>query len=149
MSNVYLLILLALLAGVAAPLQTSANNRLTDFAGSPVLASFISFVVGTVSLFLYVVLSGVPPSNIAALREAPIAAWTGGLLGAFFVVSTVILLPRLGVAMTFGLVVAGQMTVSLFIDHFGLLGAPVKEMNIPRFAGILLITAGVVLIRRF
>lgn len=149
MSNIYFLIILALLAGVAAPLQTSANNRLTDLAGSPVLASLVSFGVGTLSLFIYALLAGVPLASVTNLREAPAFAWTGGILGAFFVVSTVILLPRLGVAMTFALVVAGQMAVSLLIDHFGLFGTPVKEVSLARFAGIVLITAGVVLIRRF
>jgi len=41
------------------------------------------------------------------------------------------------------------MLVTLVIDHYGLLGVPVKEISLGRVAGILLITAGVVLIRRF
>ena len=52
-------------------------------------------------------------------------------------------------AMTFGLVVAGQMLVSLAFDHFGLLGVEEKPVNIPRILGALLVAAGVVLIRRF
>ena len=51
--------------------------------------------------------------------------------------------------MTFSLIIAGQMIVTLIIDHFGLLGVPVKEVSIARIGGILLITAGVVLIRRY
>ena len=73
----------------------------------------------------------------------------GGLLGAFFVAATVTLVPRLGVAMTFSLIVAGQMIVTLIIDHYGLLGVPVKEVNLARIAGIVLIAGGVVLIRKF
>ena len=63
--------------------------------------------------------------------------------------STVVLVPRLGVALTFSLIIAGQMLVTLVIDHFGLLGVPVKEVTLARIGGILLITAGVVLIRKF
>ncbi|HEX6278510.1 MAG TPA: DMT family transporter, partial [Pyrinomonadaceae bacterium] len=84
-----------------------------------------------------------------AAKEAPAIAWVGGLLGAFFVASAVTLVPRLGVAMTFSLIIAGQMLVTLVIDHFGLLGVPVKEVSLPRVAGILLITAGVIVIRKF
>ena len=40
------------------------------------------------------------------------------------------LVPRLGVAMTFSLIIAGQMIVTLVIDHFGLLGVPVKEVSL-------------------
>ena len=56
---------------------------------------------------------------------------------------------RLGVAMTFSLFIAGQMIVTLVIDHFGLLGIPEKSISLPRLAGIALITGGVILIRKF
>ena len=60
-----------------------------------------------------------------------------------------ILAPRLGVALTFVLVVAGQMMVSLIVDHYGLLGLPVKHINWQRLVGVALLVAGVLLIRRF
>ena len=149
MSNTFFYILAALAAGVMMPTQAATNNKMAGFVDSPVLAALISFAVGTVALFVYVLLSGTPLTNLSAVREAPMIAWIGGLLGAFFVAATVALVPRLGVAMTFSLIIAGQMLVTLVIDHFGLLGVPVKEVSPARIAGILLITAGVVLIRRF
>ena len=149
MSNIYFYILLALAAGAMMPTQAATNNKMAMIVDSPVLSAFISFVVGTVALLVYLLVSGVPLGNLAASKEAPAIAWVGGLLGAFFVASAVTLVPRLGVAMTFSLIVAGQMLVTLVIDHFGLLGVPVKEINLPRLGGILLITAGVVLIRKF
>lgn len=149
MSNTYLFILLALAAGAMMPTQAATNNKMAMVVDSPVLSAFISFVVGTVALFAYVLISGIPLGNLSAAKEAPAIAWIGGLLGAFFVASAVTLVPRLGVAMTFSLIIAGQMLVTLVIDHFGLLGVPVKEVSLPRVGGILLITAGVVLIRRF
>jgi transporter family-2 protein len=149
MSNTYLYILLALVAGAMMPTQAATNNKMAAVVDSPILSAFISFFVGTVALFLYVLISGTPLANIASAREAPAVAWVGGLLGAFFVTSAVVLVPRLGVAMTFSLIIAGQMMVTLIIDHFGLLGVPVKEVSLARVAGIALIAAGVVLIRKF
>ena len=149
MSNTYFFILLALAAGAMMPTQAATNNKMAMVVDSPILSAFISFVVGTVALFAYVLISGVPLGNLSAAKEAPALAWIGGLLGAFFVASAVTLVPRLGVAMTFSLIIAGQMLVTLVIDHFGLLGVPVKEVSLPRIGGILLITAGVVLIRRY
>lgn len=149
MSNNYLFFLIALLAGAMMPTQAVTNNKMAAFVDSPILAAFISFFVGTVALFVYLVLAGTPLSNIASAKDAPAIAWVGGFLGAFFVAATVSLVPRLGVAMTFSLIIAGQMLVTLVIDHFGLLGVPVKEVSIARIGGILLITAGVILIRRF
>jgi hypothetical protein len=37
--------------------------------------------------------------------------------------------------MTFSLIIAGQMIVTLIIDHFGLLGVPVKEVTLARIGG--------------
>ena len=149
MSNAYFYLLLALIAGTMMPTQAAINNKLAAAVDSPILAAFVSFFVGTIGLLIYLLASGVPISNLASAKNAPAIAWIGGLLGAFFVTSTVVLVPRLGVAMTFSLIIAGQMIVTLIIDHFGLLGVPVKEINFERVAGVLLITAGVVLIRKF
>ncbi len=149
MSNIYFYLLVALLAGAMMPTQAATNNKMAAFVESPVLAAFISFAVGTAALFVYLLLAGVPLANLSGVREAPLVTWAGGLLGAFFVAATVSLVPRLGVAMTFSLIIAGQMIVTLVIDHFGLLGIPVKEISFARIGGILLITAGVILIRRY
>lgn len=137
------------MAGATMPTQAATNNKMAAFVESPILSAFISFAVGTVALFAYIIVSGVPLGNLSAAKDAPAIAWIGGLLGAFFVTAAVALMPKLGVAMTFSILIAGQMIVTLFIDHFGLLGVPIKEISIARVGGILLITAGVILIRKF
>ena len=147
--NNYFFIILAVLAGMMMPTQAAVNNKLAGAVGSPILAAFISFLVGTIALFLYIVASGIPLGDLFSAKDASIVAWTGGLLGAFFVAATVTLVPRLGVALTFSLLIAGQMLVTLVIDHFGLLGVPVKEANLPRLLGVSFIMIGVILIRKF
>lgn len=145
----YFFIILAIAAGVMMPTQAAINNKLAQAVESPVLAAFISFAVGTAALFLYILATGVPLANLALAKNAPLVAWTGGLLGAFFVAATVTVVARLDVALTFSLIIAGQMLITLVIDHFGLLGVEVKEINLPRLLGVTLITIGVILIRRF
>jgi transporter family-2 protein len=149
MSNTYLYLLIALLAGAMMPTQAATNGRMASFVESPILAALISIAVGTVAHFVYALLSAETLSSLAAAKDAPPIAWIGGFLGAFFVASAVMLVPRIGVAMTFSLLIAGQMIVTLVIDHFGLFGIPVKEVSLARIGGILFITAGVVLIRKF
>jgi transporter family-2 protein len=149
MSAIYFYLLLALLAGAMMPTQAAINSKLAGYVASPISAAFISFVVGTVGLFVYMVATGTPLNSLVNIKDAPPIAWIGGLLGAFFVASTVILAPRIGVAMTFSLIVAGQMLITLVLDHFGFLGLPVKEISLPRVGGVLLIVVGVAIIRRF
>jgi transporter family-2 protein len=147
--NNYFFIILAILAGVMMPTQAAINNKLAEAVESPILSALISFAVGTIALLVYSLATGVPLGNLASAKNAPLVAWTGGLLGAFFVAATVTVVARLEVALTFSLIIAGQMLITLVIDHFGFLGVPVKEINIPRLLGVTLITVGVILIRRF
>lgn len=149
MSNNYLYLLLAFAAGAMIPTQAATNNKMAAVVDSPILAAFISFVVGTVALFIYLIASGIPIGNLSSVGTAPPIAWVGGLLGAFFVTMTILLAPRLGVAVTFSLIIAGQMLATIIIDQFGLFGLSVQTISFPRIAGVLLITAGVVLVRKF
>lgn len=129
MSWVYFL--LAILAGTMMPTQGAINNKLATYVQSPLLAALISFAVGTLALLIYVMLSGIPLSQIASAKSAPLISWVGGLLGAFFVTAVIVSVPRLGVALTFSLVILGQMVATLPIDHFGFLGMAVREINLP------------------
>lgn len=134
---------------MAIPTQAAINGKLAESVQNPVSAAFVSFAVGTLALFVYMLLAGVPLSNLGAAKGAPLVAWVGGFLGAFFVSVMTTTAPRIGVALAFSLAVGGQMLAALLIDHFGWLGVPVKEINLARVAGAALITVGVILIRRF
>ena len=147
--NNYFFIILAILAGMVMPTQAAINNKLAEYVESPILSAFISFAVGTLALFLYILAAGIPLGNLVNAKNAPLVAWLGGILGAFFVTATVVLVPKIGVALTFCLIIAGQMLVTLVIDHFGVFGVPEKPVSVLRVVGAALITIGVVLIRKF
>lgn len=150
MTQNWIFLLLAIGAGIVVPMQAIINNKLTRFVEHPLIAVFISFIIGTLAILAYIFAAGIPLSNsVAPLKNAPLIAWMGGILGAFYITSVVFLIPRLGVALTFSLIIAGQMLITVVIDHFGLLGVPVHNINWQRFFGIVLITCGVILVRRF
>ncbi|MEK4366592.1 DMT family transporter [Paenibacillus amylolyticus] len=138
----------ALLAGMALPTQFSVNSQLRTVVGSPITASAISFTVGAVSLIIISFFTRGPLVKKEWL-EAPLWMWTGGLLGAFYVLATTILMPRIGVAATVGYVLAGQVIISIIIDHFGLVGATMHAINLPRMVGALLVIAGVIIVQKF
>lgn len=149
MSNQYLLIAVALVVGAMLPLQVGVNAKLADSVASSLLSALLSFCVGTLALLTYVIITGVPLANAANAKNASPIAWVGGLLGAFYVAMSIILLPKLGVAMTVSLIIAGQMLMSVVMDHFGLLGVPVREVTTARIAGVLLVFIGVLLIKKY
>ena len=98
MPTTWFFILLAVVAGAMMPTQAAVNNKLAFFVQHPVLAAFISFAVGTLALFLYILTTGIPLNQLAGAKNAPMAAWMGGICGAFFVATVVVLVPRFGVA---------------------------------------------------
>jgi len=144
----YLYITLSVLAGCVLPFQGTINGKLGNSIASPVYASFLSFLVGTVGLFVYGNIAQ-GPFKIQSLKNLPLYEWSGGILGAFYVLVVVLMLPRLGAALTFSLIVAGQMVVSILLDHTGFLVASQHPINTWRVLGLALIVGGVILVRKF
>ena len=140
-------ILLAIVAGVCVPVQAGINARLNLWTASPVLAATISFAVGTVGLVMYALIMRIPLPPLSASLPTPFWVWTGGLLGAFFVASTIILAPKLGATTMLAALLAGQMVSAILLDHFGLLGFPVHPISLLRIIGVILVFAGILLIR--
>ncbi len=138
------LMLLAALGGMAIALQALVNARLQLAVGNSVLAATISFAVGLVGLLLVLPLQSDGPQT---LSQAPWWAWIGGLLGAFYIVISILLLPRIGAAALISSAVLGQMLFSLVADHYGILGTQVRTASPSRMLGAALLIAGVFLIR--
>lgn len=141
------LYLLAIVAGLMLPVQAGLNSEMGRVLKSPVYASIVSFVAGLIALLLYGFITRMPFGNLKEGLTLPWYYWVGGVLGAFYVYGLIVLTPRLGVALTFGLTVAAQMSFSLVMDHFGWLDVPVAPVSWPRVLGVALIIGGVVLIR--
>lgn len=146
--NPSLLSLIAVvLAGGATALQAPTNARLATAVSSPVNAAFVSFAVGTVALGLLALALQTRP-DVAAAKALPWWTWIGGLYGCVFVVAAAWGVPRLGVALTITLMVAGQLLASLLLDHFGAMGVPRQPINWSKIAGVALVIAGALLVRR-
>lgn len=141
-------IALAFFSGAFLPIQGGLNARLGKAIESPVHASMISFIVGAVALVLYVLLTG-QTISWAGVKTAPSYVWLGGLLGAFYVTVIVMAFPRLGPGLTFGLVIAGQMIVSVLLEHFNVLVAQPQPVSYMRMLGIAMVVGGVLVIRKF
>ncbi len=139
---------MALALGAVLPIQAAINARLARTAGNPVMAAFISFAVGTIALMLFLIIAGQFHLRLN-YTWSPWWIWTGGLLGTFFVAGIVILLPKLGVVLSFSLVLAGQMFVAILIDQFGWMGMEVREISAGKIIGAVLLIIGVVLIRKY
>ena len=138
---------MALAIGLAFALQSGINASLGRTVGSAVFAALVSFSVGTIALIGASVAMG-QMGAIATLRSVPVWMWlSGGLLGACVVYGSIFLVPRIGVAALAAFVIAGQLAAAAVIDHFGVFGVPVHEINLLRIVGIAMLFAGALLVR--
>ena len=146
-------ILLAFCGGVFLAFQIGVNAQLRIWTGHPISATlislFFSFCTGFVILLIYALTSHFHLPSFEKLRQAPWWAWTGGTLGVLYVWLTIVLAPRLGAALLIALIVAGQLTASLVIDHYGWAGFTHHPISLWRICGAFLLISGVILIRRF
>ena len=138
------LLLFAALGGAAIALQALVNARLQQNAANPVLAATISFGVGFAALLL---LLFTQPRTANTLGQAPWWAWMGGMLGAYYIVMSILLIPRIGAAALISSAVLGQMVFSLIADHYGFLGVQIRHASPARLLGAAMLIGGVFLIR--
>jgi transporter family-2 protein len=141
-------IALAFVAGSLLPLQGAFNARLGASGSSLMHASIISFIVGTLAVAAYVCVTR-PTVSWAGFLDAPWYAWIGGVCGAFSLTAIILTFPRLGPGLAFGLLIAGQLVVSILLEHFNVFVAEPHPISILRLLGLLLVLGGVALIRLF
>lgn len=88
-----------------------------------------------------------PVPSVAQISRLPLWAFTGGIFGAIFIGLGILLVPKIGTATFFVVLVTGQMFGALIFDHFGFMGVPVNPISLARLVGAGLLIGGVVLIR--
>jgi bacterial/archaeal transporter family-2 protein len=144
----FILLLLTFFTGALLPVQAILNTRMGRQTGGPLMASLISFCVGLICLLVLNLFTN--PGSIVNLKPAgvtPWYIWMGGFLGAIFVGYITWVNQQQGVALTFALVVTGQIFCSLAIDHFGLFGSAISTISLPKMIGAALLIIGIILIK--
>jgi len=136
------------LVGATLALQVGMAATMRTHTGSPMAAALVNFAVGTIFLFVAVALGRGSLSGLAQAVAAPWWAWGAGILGGIYITASAAFGPSLGGATFLALVVAGQMIAALALDHYGLVGFPVRPLDAARAAGALLVVAGMFLLAR-
>jgi transporter family-2 protein len=130
-------------AGVTIAVQPSINSRLAIKVG--VLESAcISFAVGTLFLFSLLLFSG--RYSFRGVGDTVWWEWSGGVLGAVFVTTTIFVVPRIGTAAAMAATIAAQLMTGALLDHYGAFGVRVIQFDLKRALGCALLAAGVIMI---
>lgn len=145
----YILLLIPLLVGIGVVIQSGANTQLRYILANPFLAGLISLSVATFTLILINLAIRTDLSVLAVhnIQRTSWWMWTGGLMGAFFIMSVVLVAPEIGPTKLFSLIIASQLIFSLVVDHYGWLGFEVQPVSIKRVVGVVLLIVGVFLVQ--
>jgi transporter family-2 protein len=138
---------LALGGGVSVATQQVLNGSLRTALGSPAWAGLVSYAGGLVTMIVAVIALREQVPSWKAVVDVPWYAWSGGVFGGVFILLAILLLPSLGAATLFALVIAGQVLAAITLDHFGAFGLAPHPISVARLAGAALLIAGVILIR--
>ncbi|MCV0425396.1 MAG: DMT family transporter [Roseibium sp.] len=138
------LLLSAIICGAFIPVHAAMNASLSRTMGHPIWATVVSFGISFLCLCAFLILFRPTLPTWTSFSTTPVWAWLSGLVGVTYVISAMLLAPRLGAASFIASVVAGQMLMALVLDHYGLLGFSQRTVEPARFIGALLVIAGVV-----
>jgi transporter family-2 protein len=134
-------------AGGLIALQAPINSTLGRTVGSLPAAS-VSFAIGLAALLALTFMVG---GGFGRMGEASDLSWyylTGGLLGAVYVTTALIAVRTLGAGGVTAATIAGQLSLSMVLDRFGVLGLDERGLSASRVAGVALLAAGTFLVVR-
>ncbi|PSN19121.1 EamA-like transporter family protein [filamentous cyanobacterium CCP5] len=136
---------LAVLGGVAIAIQGQFMGLMTQIMGPR--ESILVTYAGGMAIAVLLVLS-TQDNNLKAWPLVPWYALTAGAFGLIIVGTIGFVVPRLGLATGFGVIVATQFIFGVLIDQFGLFGADIRPIDLPKLVGLGLIVSGVALMGR-
>lgn len=140
-SGTALAVAVTLTSGLAGSVQAAVMGELGERVG---VAPALAFSVLVSMAFALAVLL-VWERSFAGFREVahqPIWLWLGGLMSVYIVLAITIATPRIGVAATIGLVIAGNLVMAAAIDRWGLLAQDQIPITWHRLLGLALLAAG-------
>ena len=142
-----LAVLLTAVVGGMLAIQSPINSGLGKSIGT-FQAAFFSFATGTIVLAVIAGLARGGFGQIAEVRTLAPQYLVGGLLGACYVSTVLVTVRTLGAGGIVAASIAGQLTMSVIVDQFGLLGVDQDPITAPKLLGILLLAVGTLLVVR-
>jgi len=134
------------LVGGAIALQPAINAGLARATGN-LAAALVSFIIGTVALAAIVVAAG-QAGDLAGSFDVRWYYLLGGLLGALYVTTALIVVGTIGAGGVAAATVTGQLTASMVLDRLGVLGLVQIPFTPSRLIGVGLLLLGTYLVVR-
>ncbi len=136
--------LACILAGAAMSIQGVMNTRLSEHIGTMETNAFVQCVAAALSLLVLVFWR---TGSFAALGAAPKYCWFGGVLALAITVTVMLGMGRLGPTLAVATILIAQLATAAAIDAFGIMGTERLAFGWGKWAGLALMTGGVLLFK--
>lgn len=133
-----LLVLVVILGGMGLSVEAGILGPLGSQVGE-LWATLSIFGVGAALTFLLMLFFS--PRESPSFFSQPPLLLIGGILGPIYVVVLTVVTPVIGVAMTMIGILAGQVSKSLLIDHYGLFGTTERKIDNKKIIALFFIIA--------
>lgn len=132
---------LSLATGIMIAIMVTANGMLANIMGTW-LSLVIIHMLGLLTAGLVLIIK---KSTKNITKGVPLGYLMGGAIGVITILLNNLCVNNIGVAMTLGLVLVGQIIASAIVEHFGILGMKKKKISLEKTPAYLLIIAGAVI----
>ena len=144
MSFIYLVIIAAV-GGIAVAVQGQLMGSIDKQVGT-LESVFVTYGGGGFLIGIIMIL--LRGANLSGLSQVPWYTLLAGPMGLVLIAAIGYSVPRLGLVPAFTILVAAQFIAAALIDQFGLFGAEVRQINLSRVTGMLVMLVGIWLAMR-
>lgn len=137
-------IVFSIAAGMAMSVQGVMNTRLGEGIGT---MEANAFVQGTAFALALAVLMFWRQGSFSQLGQVSKLYWLGGVLGIVITVTVMLGIKSLGTTLAVSVILISQLLVAACIDAFGLMGSERVAFTWHKYAGLALMTGGMLLFK--
>ena len=141
-TSTYLIV--SFLMGTVMSIYLPMNSSVSKYMGSSIAAVIVFFVMALITTVIIFVLTG-EYDSIARIANVPIYLYLAGIISAFVIVATTLIIPQIGARKFFILLVSGQIVMAIVVSHFGILESPQDPVSLKKILGAGLVIAGALL----
>ncbi|HID0815943.1 DMT family transporter [Clostridium botulinum] len=131
---------LAVLNGILLAIMIFLNGVLSEKIGL-YISTLIYHVLG---LLLILLVSIVRKNKLPKLNKIPVILFLPGIISVLVIFLNNLSSSKIGITLTAGMGLFGQLVISALIDHFGLFGVQVNKMRKEKILSFSLIITGLI-----
>ena len=131
---------LALINGALLAIMVFLNGMLAGITG-PYMSTLIFHVLGLILIFTIFLIK---KNRLSNFKEIPPEYFLPGVLSVITILLNNICIPQIGLTLTIGVTLFGQLVMSALVEHFGLFGMPVNSFGKEKIPGFSIISLGII-----